>query len=218
MLITQDQLETVSRQVRASDQPVIVADSDGRILLTNEAFERLLPAAHPHVQRLDDLPQFSSESAYLRTSLRGMLERGRAWRGEVNLQIDGHATRPVMVRADPVFSSPERILGFVILFTDLTEQKAAESARRRFQEGIIERPRVTAVRLDSNDDLVYQTLLSSIIENAQLAALEFGYGLETARMQSMLESVRTSVTRASELLEHLIWHARHAANDADHDS
>lgn len=217
MLIAQDQLETVSSQVRLSDQPVIVADADGHILLTNEAFERLLPAAHPHVQRLDDLPQFSSEPVYFRTSLRDTLKRGRAWRGEVSLQTDAQATRPLMVRADPVFSSPERVLGFVILFTDLTEQKAAESARRRFQEGIIERPRVTAVRLNSSDDLVYQNLLSPIVENAQLAALEFMNGVETARMQEMLESVRSSVARSSELLEHLILHASHAAHDADDD-
>ena len=45
MLIAQDQLENVSRLVRLSDQPVIVADAGGRILLTNEAFERLLRAA-----------------------------------------------------------------------------------------------------------------------------------------------------------------------------
>jgi two-component system, chemotaxis family, sensor kinase Cph1 len=215
MLIAQDQLETVSRQVRISDQPVIVADFDGRILLTTEAFERLLPAAHPHVQRLDDLPQFSSEPVYFRTSLRDMLKRGRAWRGEVGLQTDAQATKPLMVRADPVFSSPERVLGFVIFFTDLTEQKAAESARRRFQEGIIERPRINAVRLNSSDDLVYHNLLSPIVENAQLAALEFMYGVESEQMQEMLESVRSSVTRSSALLEHLILHASHAARDAD---
>ncbi len=43
-----------------------------------------------------------------------------------------------------------------------------------------------------------QNLLSPIVENAQLAALEFMYGVETARMQEMLESVRSSVTRSSE--------------------
>jgi two-component system, chemotaxis family, sensor kinase Cph1 len=217
MLIAQDQLESVSRQVRLSDQPVIVADASGRVLLTNEAFERLLRAAHPHVHRLDDLPQFFSEPVNFRTRLRDMLKRGRPWRGEAHLESDAGETKPLMVRADPVFSSPDRVLGFVLLFTDLTERKSAESARRRFQEGIIERPKVTDVRLDSNDDVVYQNLLSSIVENAQLAALEITYGVDTARMKGMLDSVRSSVRRSSELLGHLIWHASRAADEADSD-
>jgi hypothetical protein len=106
------------------------------------------------------------------------------------------------------------VLGFVLLFTDVTERKAAETARRRFQEGIIERPRGAGRGLDTNDHLIYQNLLAAIVENAQLAALEITYGADTANMKGMLESVRTSVTRSSELLQHLIWHASHTDDDA----
>jgi hypothetical protein len=82
-----------------------------------------------------------------------------------------------------------------------------ESARRKFQEGIIERHRIAAVRLDSDADLVFQNLLRPIIENAQLAALEITDGVDMARMPRMLESVKSSVRRTAELLEILIWHA-----------
>jgi two-component system, chemotaxis family, sensor kinase Cph1 len=214
VLIAQNQLESFSKQLRLSGQPVVVADAGGRILLTNEAFETLLRSGHPHLPRLEDIAQFFLEPMNLRTSVRQMLKHGRSWRGEVQLETDEGTTRSLMVRADPVFSSPERVLGFVLLFTDLTQRKIAESARRRFQEGIIARPRVG---FDSNDDLVYQNLLSSIIENAQLAALEITYGVDAAQMQGLLESVRTSVARSSELLEHLIWHASRTADEADLD-
>ena len=70
----------------------------------------------------------------------------------------------------------------------------------------MERQPVT-LRLDPRDGLVYQNVLSSVVENAQLAALEITYGVDTARMPEMLESVRSSVTRSAEVLEHLIWHA-----------
>jgi len=99
------------------------------------------------------------------------------------------------------------------LFTDLTERKAAEAARRRFQEGILVRRHVEAVRLDSKADLVYQNALSSVVENAQLAALELTYGGDTARMPEMLESVRASVTRTAEVLEHLIRHGTRLNKD-----
>jgi two-component system, chemotaxis family, sensor kinase Cph1 len=61
---------------------------------------------------------------------------------------------------------------------------------------------------------VFQNLLSPIIENAQLAALEITDGVDTARMPAMLESVKASVTRTAELLEQLIWHASRSTNDS----
>jgi chemotaxis family two-component system sensor kinase Cph1 len=206
MLIAQDQLEQISRQVRSAPQPVIVTDPKGRILLTNEAFEKLLRAIHPHLQWLDDLPPLFSEPIEVRRNLRHMLQTMQSWRGEVQLLRDMGESKPLMVRGDPVFATPDRALGFVLLFNDLSERKAAEAARRRFQEGVMERQPV-ALRLDSKDSHVYQNILSSVVENAQLAALEITYGVDTARMPEMLESVRSSVTRSAEVLEHLVWHA-----------
>jgi hypothetical protein len=72
--------------------------------------------------------------------------------------------------------------------------------------------------LDSNDHIIYQDLLASIVENAQLAALEITYGAETTRLKGMLDSVRTSVARSSELLQHLIWHASNTSDDLDKES
>ncbi len=207
MLIAHDQLGSVSRQLRLSGQPVIVADADGHVLLTNEGFEELLRPGHAKIQQLNDLPEFFDGPIDFRNNLQRMIKQGRPWRGEVSLAEGAGPARPLMVRADPVFSSPDRVLGFVLLFTDLSEQKAAEAARRVFQEDSIVRPRVAAVRLDSREDLVHQNLLSRIVENAQLAALEITYGADTDNMQGMLECLRTSVSRSSELLEHLVRYA-----------
>jgi hypothetical protein len=51
------------------------------------------------------------------------------------------------------------------------------------------------------------------VGNAQLAALEIADGVDLAHLPEMLESVRASVARTAELLEHLIWHATHEARD-----
>ena len=212
-LIAQDQLDHVSRQVERSDQPVIVADSAGRILLVNRAFERLLPDQRHRLAHLDDLADCFVDAQTVRRHLKELREVQRPWRGEAGLRNAFDAPRPLQVRADPVLSSPGRGLGFVLLFTDLTESKRVEAARRRFQEGIIERHRVMTVPLDSKADLVYRNLLSSVVGNAQLAALEITDGVDMARMPEMLESVRVSVTRTAELLEHLIWHASGMSDD-----
>src|SRR5262249_26220741 len=106
MLIAQDQLESVSRQVHQSDQPVVIADANGRLLLPNEAFERLMRPGHPPLTRIEDLPHFFAEPVDFRANVWRMLKEGRAWRGEVSLEVNSGATKVLMVRADPVFSTP----------------------------------------------------------------------------------------------------------------
>ena len=215
MLIAQDQLARIRQQVSESGQPVIVSDAGGRILLINGACGRLLSTPLSGPRQLDELPALFTEANSVRRNLRELLRHWRPWRGEIALSGDAAQPRPLLVRADPVFSSPNRVLGFVLLFTDLREQKEAESARRRFQEDIIERHRITPSRLESRADLLYRNLLSSVVSNAQLAALEITDGVDLSRMPIMLDSVQHSVTRSAELLEHLIWHASRAANDGD---
>ncbi len=208
MLIAQDQLDNVSRQVSNSENPVIIADPRGRILLTNEAFERLLPATHPHIQMMEDLTQFFAEPADLRRALGDLLKNQRSWRGEITLQSSPGAGKPLLLRADPVMSAPGRTLGFSLLFTDLTERKAADSARRGFQEGLLDPHRFGSdLQINSESDLVYQNLMSSVVENAQLSALEITSGVDTARIPVMLQSVRASVGRAAQLLRQLISHS-----------
>jgi two-component system, chemotaxis family, sensor kinase Cph1 len=206
-LIAQDQLEQFSRHVRGSEQPVIIADIDGKILLMNEAFRTLLPKDSATAGRLDELAGAFQQSNRFLENVANLTRHHRAWRGELLLRDEGNREKPLMVRADPVQPSRDRVLGFVLIFTDLTDRKAAEAARSRFQEGIIQSNRVSSVRLDSKNDLVYQNLLASVVENAQLAALEITYGVETGRIAEMLESVRNSTLRTAEVLEHLIWHS-----------
>ena len=214
-LIAQDQLEQFSSHVRVSGQPVIIADIAGKILLMNEAFRSLLPKDHPVVPHLDDLAAAFHQPDEFRWNVGELLNRRRAWRGELLLRDRGNREKPLMIRAEPVEPSRDRVLGFVLIFSDITDRKAAEAARSRFQEGIIQSHRINSVRLDSKTDLVYQNLLSSVVENAQLAALEITYGVETGRIAEMLESVRNSTLRTAEVLEHLIWHSsRTSGGDA----
>lgn len=206
-LIAQDQLEQFSRHVRVSEQPVIIADIDGKIILVNEAFRNLLPMENRTPQRLDDLASAFHQPDNFRWNIEELLTHRRGWRGELLLRSESNREKPLLIRAEPVQPARDRVLGFVLIFSDLTDRKAAEAARSRFQEGIIQSHRINSVRLDSKTDLVYQNLLSSVVENAQLAALEITYGVETGRIAEMLESVRNSTLRTAEVLEHLIWHS-----------
>jgi chemotaxis family two-component system sensor kinase Cph1 len=207
MLIIQDQLEQLKLQIRPSEDLVIIADAKGNIVLTNESFELLAKGARLQLGNIKELSALFLEPSEVRDRLLNLVRQRRSWRGEVAL---GPVSDPktLLLRADPVFSAPGRVLGFVLLFIDVTERKAVEAARRRLQDGIIKSHDIKSLRLDSDDDVEYLALLASLVGNAQRAALEVTDGVDLARVPEMLDSIRSSVTRTAELLEHLIWHAK----------
>lgn len=207
LLIAQDQVETLARQVRMSSQPMIVASANGRVLLTNEAFQQILRPGHPSLQRLDDLPALFTEPLAARLAIQDLLDHGTTWRAELEMAGANGMMIPLAVRAEPVFASLDRRLGHIVQFTGITDRKAAETARERVQDGIIDRHALNPVKLDHDSDLDFQDMIAPIVENAQLAALEITYSSDTGKMTQMLDGVRTSVTRTAGLLEHLMWHA-----------
>lgn len=215
-LIAQHQLDTVRGQVLVSDQPVVIADAGGRILLCNAAFDRMLPRPGGALAAIADLVPLFADSDEVRQRIDDLVDHHRTWRGEVRLSVGEDEPRLLLVRADPVFSSPGRVLGFVLLFMDLTERKAAESARNRFQESVVDRNVLFSARLEPKADQIYRALLSPVMENAQLAALEITDGLDTTRMAEMLGSVQASVYRTAEVLAHLASHAA-LSEDSDKD-
>jgi chemotaxis family two-component system sensor kinase Cph1 len=208
MLILQDQLEQVRRQVLASDQPLMIADAEGRIILRNEAFERLMPSHHIHLEWLDDLAEMFSGVAEVRARFADLVARGQTWRGEVYMNIDTTSAKALLIRADPVYAAADHVRGFVVLLNDNKEQKAAALARRRFQEGLVEQRYMAPGPLATVADLEYHNLLLSLVENAQLAALEITDRADVARIPDMLENVRISVSRAAELLKSLIFRVK----------
>ncbi len=206
-LIAEDQLNQVRRQIQQSANPVIITDPDGIVLQMNSAFDALLS---PHTRRpssISDLRTLLVGPDDAIEALQDLVKNGRGWRGEVMLDGRDAQPTPLLVRADPVFAQRDRSLGFVLMFTDLTERQAAEAARRRFQESVIGQHRPMSGRLDSKADLVFRNLLGVMVENAQLAALEIADGVDPAEMPQMLEAIRASVTRTAEMLGCLIWHA-----------
>jgi PAS domain S-box-containing protein len=206
MLLAEDQLNQVRRQVEQSAQPVLIADVDGRILKTNAAFDALLPDLPGRPPRVADLLPLFNDPRDVGRRLDDLVTHRHAWRGEVVLTGRDGVQTPLLVRGDPVFTSLDRILGFVLLFNDLTERKAAEAARRSFQQGVMEQRPPVPAHFDSRTDLQFRSILSTIGENAQLAALEIADRVDPAHMPQMLEALRASVARTAEVLRSLLWH------------
>ncbi|HQT75638.1 MAG TPA: GAF domain-containing protein [Rhodopila sp.] len=212
-LIAEDQLNQVRRQLQLSDNPVVTADADGTILQINSAFDALLPPRTKRPASVSDLLTLFAGSEEALRGLRDLVRSQRGWRGEVVLERGNGGAMPLLVRADPVFVPRARLLGFVLMFTDLTERKAAEAARKRFQASVIEQRRPMMGRFDSQADLIFRNILSVVVENAQLAALEIADGVDPAQMPDMLEAIQRSVSRTAEKLGYLVWHASKGAQE-----
>jgi light-regulated signal transduction histidine kinase (bacteriophytochrome) len=208
MLIAKAQLEQVSSEVKLAEQPLMITDRDGRAILTNAAFDQLFGGG-ASVVSIDQLPGRFAPEDMLKAGIEALRDGRTSWRGEVRLGEGDLAGRSFQLRIDAVHASTNTnsLMGYVLLLGDLTEQKSAEQARRHFQEDVIQHHRMPPSPLNSKDDLLYRNILTSVIGNAQLAALEVADSMDVTHMSPMLESITASVNRTAGLLEHLIVHA-----------
>ena len=204
MLIAQDQLAEIKREVQSAHQPIIIADDSGHLLFVNDAFYRLACPSRRHLRSIDDLPELFRDEVVARGMLDTVMRDHQSWRGEIDIVSGKGEIRTLMLRVDPVFSEGYRMLGLVLFFADTTDRKVLEVARKNFQDGIAQEHREHEPTLDSQTDLLFRSLTAKIVNNAKLAALEISDGAELESVPKMLESVRDSTTRTRALLRHLL--------------
>lgn len=213
MLIAQDQLVTVSRDVRNAQQPVVVADDMGQVLMANEAFRALMGGSARGLLRLADFPRHFENPDQMEGMLRELRDGGRSWRGEVVLKAADGRTTALLLRADPVLSPGQRILGFVLIFADLTERNTVDAFRRRFQDDILSLLHSRRVDQGMDGNPAYRNLLSSVAANGRLAVMEIADNVEVNTVPGMLNGVGDSVARTAKLLECLYLYRAHGAED-----
>jgi light-regulated signal transduction histidine kinase (bacteriophytochrome) len=204
LVIARDQLEQVRARVHASEQQTLVADPAGAVLEINAAFEALVGAAPGEIRRLDDLPPRFRDPAAFAARLQALTQTRRSWRGEATLETGAE----LHLRADAVIGADDRLLGFVLLATDLSNRRGAETALARFQAEMLASQRRLAGRLEATPDPKARKLLAGLIENAQLAALEISESEGAQAVPARLKSLGDSVARSAEVLERLAFEER----------
>jgi len=206
MLISRDQLDAVTRQVRITEIPTVIADADGQILHVNPAFESLIGRPHPRWTRLEDIVPLFEKPEDARRRLHDLVHSQKSWRGETSIVGDDGSTRPVLVRGDSVLATQRRVLGNVLFFTEVVHRKMAEDEARRLHYNIISR--ICRAGDGSSADRVNQRLVSSLMENAQIAVFEISNVADAQRRLDNVESLCTSVNRAVDVLDYLAREAK----------
>lgn len=204
LLIAQHQLDLVRVTVENSKEPVVIADASGRILFRNETFARLLQAPASAFVTLDDLTDAFSEPLQARTMLRTLREQRLPWRGELSIAPPSAPRVPVGVRADLVSGSQGAILGFILIFTDLSESKRADIARRHLEDALYQAGRPDMGAESGSSPLrAPDEVIAAILTNARLAALDIADGSGGAAVAPLIEELEIATQRATAIYAQL---------------
>jgi two-component system, chemotaxis family, sensor kinase Cph1 len=217
ILIAEAQLEQVRRSVAVAEDPVVIADEDGHILLANDALARLMQGPFKALDNLHDLAMRFENPKRMLELFDEMRRERRPWRGELRLvrSTDG-ASVPVALRADPIPRLNAGLFGFVVVLTDLSARHAAEVARERLQRSVYAAQRPTSMaELEAHGGgalaPAVQALVAAVWANAGVAVSEIADSADTTAIAPLLLEVEAATRHAARLSAVL---GRYTADDS----
>lgn len=200
-LIAEHQLSQTRALVASATEPVVLCGADGRVLYLNEAFSQLTGVARHALVTLEDMAAQFTDAALAHKMIDAMTASHQPWRGEMTLRGAG---TPVRVRADVVPGRDGALLGCVFILVDLTEVKRTEAARRQLEAAlslataeslVVDEVNRTATEPDK--------LMSAILTNASLAAMDIADAAGGPSFAQMLEALEQSTQRATRLYQQM---------------
>jgi len=189
LLIAEHQLAQTRATVQSSAEPVAIADAEGRLLLPNAAFLRLVGRSEAELGHLSDIAALFTQPEFVRLTLAGLRTAHQPWRGELALARAAGAGLPVLVRAEVVPGRDGAVLGFILIAIDLSESKRADAARQHLEQSLSITP------MARETDLV----VNAILTNASLAAMDIADGPGGPAVAPLLEELEVSTQRATAL-------------------
>ncbi|MBV9880519.1 MAG: GAF domain-containing protein, partial [Gemmatirosa sp.] len=204
-LIAERQATAALGVIQTGGEPMILADGTGEILIVNDAFHRLFERPMSRLGRLDDLLLVATDQGRMREALHRVSADRQPWRGELRLARGGGQDLPVAVRADPVPGLRGDVLGYILIFTDLREQREANAMRARLERAIaeshVEAPLGGVAAVVSQD---FDRLLSAILANATAAMLQITDGSAESSAGVLLRELEAATRRAADLTTQLL--------------
>ncbi len=199
LLIAEHQLAQIRATVGSSSQPVVIGDASGQALSANDAFAALL--GHEVPAPLEDLPSLFTQPDLVVKVLASLGQERRPWRGELELLLGTGKTRRVAVRAEVVPARNGSVLGFFLIFADLTHTQRAAEARRRLEHSLAEtvdeapaRGTQASTSMDAPGDV-----MGAILANASLAAMDIADSSSAPTVAPLLKELEVSTRRAAQL-------------------
>lgn len=200
LLIAEHQLGQTRAAVANSREPVIIVDAGLRILFANDAFYLLARRPRDARPTLDGIASHFSDPGQVHDMLATLAQERRAWRGELGIVLEDGAALQVGVRAEVVPARDGSVLGFFLIFDDLTQSLRAAAARRQLEQSLSEAKR-SGLALDAQGVAPGATdeVMAAVLANASIAAMDITDGGAGPSVAAMLEEIDQSAQRAAML-------------------
>ncbi len=204
LLIVEHQMAQTRATVGNSQEPVVIADAASRVLFANDAFFQLTRRAREAEPSIDEIATLFGAPEEMRAVLRMLVEEHRPWRGQLALHLGDGGMLPVAVRAEVVVARDGSVLGFFLVFDDLTNSQRADAARKRLEQSLSQGSRMGLVReAQARGSAQADELISAVMANASLAAMDIADAGATPAVAQLLEEVDISAHRATALFGRL---------------
>lgn len=200
LLVAEHQLSQTRAAVANSREPVIIVDTDLRILVANDAFYLLARRPRDNRPTLDAIASHFSDPGQARDMLATLAQERRAWRGELGIALEDGAALHVGVRAEVVPARDGSVLGFFLIFDDLTQSLRAAAARRQLEQSLSEAKR-SGLAFDAHGSTpaAANDVMAAVLANASIAAMDITDGGAGPSVAAMLEEIDQSAQRAAML-------------------
>ena len=198
LLIAEHQLSQTRAAVANSREPVIIVDEGLHILFANDAFYQLARRPRDTRPTLDAIASHFSEPGMVHEMLATLAQERRAWRGELGIVMEDGTALHVGVRAEVVPARDGSVLGFFLIFDDLTQSLRAAAARRHLEQSLSEAKR-SGLALDVQGGLPGATddVMAAVLANASIAAMDISDGGFGPSVEALLEEIDQSAQRAA---------------------
>jgi two-component system, chemotaxis family, sensor kinase Cph1 len=201
LLIAEHQLARTQAAVATSQKPVVIGDADRRVIFANDAFLKLTHRSREDAAELSEIASLFKEPGELANLLNTLADERRSWQGSQRLQLGDDSTVSVTVRAEVVPARDGSVLGFFLIFEDMTNDQRATAARQRLEQSL---HKAGLARHEKGHNLGESNeLIEAVLANASLAAMDIMDGSPTPDIEALLEEIDNSTQRATTLFGRL---------------
>jgi two-component system, chemotaxis family, sensor kinase Cph1 len=197
LLIAEHHLERTRATVASSREPIVIGDARQRVMFANDAFFQLAHRSREDAIKLGEIGALFKEPSHVTSLLNSLAVERRAWQGSQDLKIGEDGMLSVTVRAEVVPARDGSVLGFFLIFEDMTSGQRAAAARHRLEESLAQAG--LARHSKGHDAPVADELIKAVLANASLAAMDIIDGGATPDIEALLEEIDDSTRRATTL-------------------
>ncbi|MDP3521685.1 MAG: GAF domain-containing protein [Hydrogenophaga sp.] len=197
-LIAEHHLAKTRDKVAAAQAAVLVLDTDMRVLHANDALFALARQPRVSASALPDLAHLVADLPALHRTLALLTQERHPWQGSWLLTPPEGPSVLVALRAEVVPARDGSLLGFFLVFDDLSDSQRADAARQRLDQALTQGAQQINTVQQPPD-----TLMSAMLASASMAAMDIADSRAMPIIADLLDEVDQSTRRAVALYDRI---------------